>query len=158
MSTRRRVTNPFDAEQNMCFGCAPANGSGLKLLFEEDDEKLYAAWEPEPRFQGYINVLHGGIIATLLDEVAAWCVYVKVGTAGVTSEMRVRYLRPVRLGKGRVSVEAMVTGTNEKQALITALLRDSDGEVCAEAELDYYIYPEHIARARYHYPGKEAFR
>jgi len=69
----------------MCFGCSPGNNIGLKLTFEEDDEKLYATWQPDPLFQGYLNVLHGGIIATLLDEAGAWCVYVKAGTAGVTS-------------------------------------------------------------------------
>ncbi len=141
----------------MCFGCGPANLSGLHLRFEEDDERLYVTWDPEPRFQGYINVLHGGIIATLLDEAGAWCVYVKGGTAGVTSSMTVRYLKPVRLGKGEVTVEAAITEKHERQALISALLRDSEGNVCAEADLDYYIYPEHVARARYYYPGREAF-
>jgi hypothetical protein len=50
--------NPFDADQNMCFGCGPRNPAGLKLKFEEDDDKLRDSWDPDPNFQGYINVLH----------------------------------------------------------------------------------------------------
>ncbi|NLE34923.1 MAG: PaaI family thioesterase, partial [Bacteroidales bacterium] len=115
---KRKVINPFDANQNMCFGCGPNNSAGLKLSFEEDDEKLYASWQPEMLFQGYINVLHGGIIATLLDEAAAWCIYVKAGTAGVTSGMRVRYLKPVHISKGQVLVEARLVSQGEKNAII----------------------------------------
>ena len=85
MEKRRKIRNPFDADQNMCFGCGPNNHAGLRLTFEEDESKLYASWEPEACFQGYINVLHGGIIATLLDEAGAWCIYVKAGTSGVTA-------------------------------------------------------------------------
>ncbi|HNX82862.1 MAG: PaaI family thioesterase [Bacteroidales bacterium] len=157
MEHRKKIRNPFDADQNMCFGCGPKNHVGLKLLFEEDDEKVYASWVPDRQFQGYINVLHGGIIATLLDEVSAWCVYLKACTSGVTSSMTVRYLRPVHISKGTVTIEAMITKKGEKNALISAALHDGEGKLCAEAELDYFIYPEKIARDRYHYPGREAF-
>jgi len=157
MERRRKIINPFDAYQNFCFGCGPKNQIGLKLLFEEDDNKVYASWEPDRLYQGYINVLHGGIIATLLDEVSAWCVYLKACTAGVTSSMTVRYHRPVHISKGPVTVEAMITKKGKKSALISASLHDGEGRLCAEAELDYFIYPEEIARARYYYPGREAF-
>lgn len=142
----------------MCFGCSPGNHIGLKLTFEEDDEKLYASWQPDPVFQGYLNVLHGGIIATLLDEAGAWCVYVKAGTSGVTASLTVRYLKPVYISKGMVSVEARLVTKGEKKALLSASLFDGDGKLCAEADLDYFIYPEQIARRRFYYPGTEAFR
>lgn len=158
MMQRRKIRNPFDPDQYLCFGCSPGNHAGLKLTFEEDDSKLYASWEPGPLFQGYLNVLHGGIIATLLDEAGAWCVYVKAGTSGVTASLTVRYLRPVHISKGMISVEAMLVKQGEKNALISAALYDGEGKLCAEADLDYFIYPERIARGRYHYPGIEAFR
>ncbi|MBE0678178.1 MAG: PaaI family thioesterase, partial [Bacteroidales bacterium] len=106
MSGRVKIRNPFDAEAYKCFGCSPSNPVGLKLTFEEEDGKMYASWDPSPHFQGYVNVLHGGIIATLLDEVGAWCIYVTAGTSGVTSSLTVRYLKPVYISKGTVRVEA----------------------------------------------------
>jgi len=158
MKERRKIRNPFKADEYMCFGCSPGNHIGLKLTFEEDDEKLYATWQPDPVFQGYLNVLHGGIIATLLDEAGAWCVYVKAGTSGVTASLTVRYLKPVYISKGPVSVEAMLVARGEKNALLSASLFDGEGKLCAEADLDYFIYPEQIARRRFYYPGTEAFR
>jgi uncharacterized protein (TIGR00369 family) len=158
MKERRKIRNPFKPEDYMCFGCSPGNHVGLKLTFEEDDEKLYASWQPDPVFQGYLNVLHGGIIATLLDEAGAWCVYVKAGTSGVTASLTVRYLKPVYISKGKVSVEARLVTKGEKNALLSASLFDGEGKLCAEADLDYFIYPEQIARRRFYYPGTEAFR
>jgi uncharacterized protein (TIGR00369 family) len=157
MSQRRKIRNPFDPDQNLCFGCGPANPAGLKLTFEEDDEKLYAEWQPSVHFQGYANVLHGGIIATLLDEAGAWCIYAKAGTSGVTSMMTVRYLKPVYISKGSVSIEASIISKEEKSARLFCCLLDGEGKKCAEADLDYFIYPENIARKRYSYPGREAF-
>ena len=157
MSQRIKIRNPFDPHRNLCFGCGPENEAGLKLTFEEDDEKLYARWQPLIHFQGYVNVLHGGIIATLLDEAGAWCINVKAGTSGVTSSMTVRYLKPVYISKGTVSIEASIISREEKSARLLCSLFDGEGKKCAEADLDYFIYPENIARQRYSYPGKEAF-
>lgn len=158
MTQRRKIRNPFEPGQNMCFGCGPANQAGLKLTFEEDDEKLYAEWQPSVHFQGYINVLHGGIIATLLDEAGAWCIYVKAGTSGVTSSMTVRYLKPVYISKGAVSIDACLVSREEKSVRLLCHLFDGEGRKCAEADLDYFIYPEDVARKRYFYPGREAFQ
>lgn len=157
MQQRRKIRNPFDPGQNLCFGCGPANPAGLKLTFEEDDTKLYAVWQPSVHFQGYTNVLHGGIIATLLDETGAWCVNVKAGTSGVTSSMTVKYLKPVYISKGTVTIEASVISREQKSARLLCCLFDGEGKKCAEADLEYFIYPEDIARRRYSYPGREAF-
>lgn len=157
MSGRIKIINPFDAEKNQCFGCSTTNSAGLKLTFEEEDGKLYASWDPSPHFQGYINVLHGGIIATLLDEAGAWCIYVTAGTSGVTSSLTVRYLKPVYISKGTVRIEAELVKLQEKSGLYKCRLYDGEGKQCAEADIEYFLYPERIARQRFHFPGREAF-
>ena len=81
----KKIINPYDKDLNMCFGCGTANPIGLKLLFTESDEFIHASWQPTVYYQGYPNVLHGGIIAALLDEIGGWVISVKIGTAGVTS-------------------------------------------------------------------------
>lgn len=157
MSQRVKIKNPFDHSLNGCFGCSEGNPVGLKLSFEEDEHGIYAEWKPELHFQGYINVLHGGIIATLLDETGAWGVNIKAGTSGVTSSMTVKYLKPVYISKGTIRIEAKMTARDEKSARFLGKLFDGDGKLCAEADIEYYTYPEEIARRRYNYPGREAF-
>ena len=68
---KRKIFNPYrDLKGYNCFGCSLNNMDGLRLEFIEDGEYLKSEWQPEDKFQGYINILHGGIQATLLDEIA----------------------------------------------------------------------------------------
>jgi uncharacterized protein (TIGR00369 family) len=153
----KRIINPYDSELNMCFGCGQKNPIGLKLRFTESDDFLHATWQPNETYEGYPNVLHGGIIATLLDEIGAWCVSIKLGTAGVTSKMNTKYLNPVYINKGTISLRAKINEHSEKNAEIICQLFDSQQKLCAESVADYFIYTVEIARKRYRYPGRDAF-
>jgi acyl-coenzyme A thioesterase PaaI-like protein len=81
----------------------------------------------------------------------------KLKTAGVTSALHVKYLKPVYVVKGELKVLARVISTNEKLAEINCELFDGTGAKCAEAVATYFCFPEKIAKAKYHYPGIEAF-
>jgi len=157
----RKISNPFaemagKGEYN-CFGCSPANDIGLHLEFWEDDDEVVAQWTPRHQFEGWIDVLHGGIQATLLDEVAAWVVFVKLKTAGVTTNLNVSYNKPVYISKGPVTVKGQLVSTEKRTAMLECTLYDGNNEPCASANVTYFIFPEKIARAKYNYPGAEAF-
>jgi uncharacterized protein (TIGR00369 family) len=153
----KKIINPYDSELNLCFGCSQKNPIGLKLQFEESDDFLHASWKPNEVYQGYMNILHGGIIAALLDEIGAWCVSVKIGTAGVTSEMTTKYLSPVFINKGTITLRASIAGKTQKNAVINCFLYDGQSKLCAEAVASYFIYPPEIAVRKFKYPGREAF-
>jgi uncharacterized protein (TIGR00369 family) len=153
----KKIKNPYDKETNMCFGCSQNNTSGLKLQFEEDDMFVCATWQPTSDYQGYVNILHGGIISTLMDEVGAWCINLKLGTAGVTSEMKIKYLSPVFINKGSLTVKASLHERKEKTAVIKCLLYNDANKLCAQAEIEYFIYPQEIAIRKFRYPGRDAF-
>jgi len=51
-----------------CFACGERNEQGLKLVFRREGTRIYADFTPSPHHQGFPGLLHGGIIATLLDE------------------------------------------------------------------------------------------
>lgn len=155
---RQKIRNPFDASQNCCFGCGPENKIGLRLCFEETQTGVLATWNPDRNYQGYTNVLHGGIIATLLDEVSAWAIHVKLNTAGVTSKLTVRYLSPVHLSKGVVTALAELDRKDERTAFFKCTLLDGESKVCAEGETEFFLFPEEVARRRFMYPGRDAFR
>ena len=153
----KKIINPYDNELNMCFGCGQKNPFGLKLQFEESDDFLHAKWHPSEKYQGYTNILHGGIIAALLDEIGAWCVSVIIGTAGVTSEMKTKYLSPVYINKGSITLKASIAYRTEKNATINCSLYDGQSKLCAEAVTEFFIYPPEIAARKFKYPGREAF-
>jgi uncharacterized protein (TIGR00369 family) len=153
----KNIINPFDKELNMCFGCGMKNPMGLKLTFTDRDEYIQASWNPSETYQGYPNVLHGGIIAALLDEIGAWCIYVKLDTAGVTRQMNITYLSPVYINKGEIQLRAYIKEQSENSTSLLCRLTNSQSKICAEAIIEYFLYPTDIAKRRLRYPGREAF-
>ena len=154
----RSIINPFiNTSGYNCFGCSPNNENGLRMVFFEDENEVVAEWTPDGRFQGYGNVLHGGIQATLMDELASWYIYVKMDTAGVTSGMEIKFLKPVFTNSGPVKVCAGFRDRQKNIINISTRLEDNTGKICSEAIVSYFTYPEKIARERLHYPGKDAF-
>ncbi len=152
----RNVHQNDDPEKYICFGCAPHNPHGLHLEFWEDGDFVLTKWQPQKHLAGWVNVLHGGIQATIMDEVAAWVVYVKCATAGVTSQMNVKYNKPVFMNHGEIIVRGTLIKQEKRIATIKTQL-ECDGEICSEAELEYFVYPENIARKKFYYPGVDAF-
>ena len=146
-----------DPDMYQCIGCSPHNPIGIKLEFWDDGESIISKWKPRPEFMGWVNVLHGGIQATLLDEIAAWVVYTKCETAGVTAELQVKYKNPVYINKGEITIKGRLLEKNKRIAIILAQLFDAGNELCAEARVKYYIFPENVAREKFHYPGIAAF-
>ena len=154
----RKVKNPFHGTPGYhCFGCSPDNGIGLHLQFLDEGEYLTTEWEPDPDLQGYNNILHGGIQATLMDEIASWYVYAKMKTAGFTSKLEARYKHPVYINKGPLKLKAKLVEKRRNLVDIDVDLMDNEGKVCAFARIQYFTYPEKIARERMFYPGPEAF-
>ena len=90
---KRKMYNAYaDLEGYNCFGCSPTNPYGLKCKFVDEGEYITCHWVPSENYQGFFHVLHGGIQATLIDEIASWAIFSHEKTAGVTTEMQVKYL------------------------------------------------------------------
>jgi uncharacterized protein (TIGR00369 family) len=93
------LTPLVHAAQNRCFGCGPANSAGLQLdfLLAEDESVVCLTTVPD-RFDGHPGCLHGGIIATLLDETMSKATRAR-GLSTMTRHIEVDYLRPVPSGE-----------------------------------------------------------
>ena len=155
---KRPVNNPYTGiEGYNCFGCSPGNESGLHMAFYEEGEEIVSEWQPKPHFQGYGNVLHGGIISTLMDEIASWYVFTKLKTAGVTYKLEVRYRSPVYTDKGTITLRASLNGTQKRLADIDVKLFDHDGQLCSEGIIGYFIFPEKWAKEKLYYPDFDSF-
>jgi acyl-coenzyme A thioesterase PaaI-like protein len=154
----RKLRNPYqEIEGYNCFACSPNNESGLQMEFYEEGEYIFCDWEPKGFMQGYFNVLHGGIQSTLMDEIAAWLVQVKLKTAGVTSAMNSRFLKAVPVNEGKIKIRAKLKGIRRNLADIEVELFCPDGEPGAKAEVTYYTFPEDLAREKLSYPGYNKF-
>jgi len=153
-----KLFKPFEGHPDyQCFGCSPSNTIGLNVEFYEKGDFVIGKWITRSEFQGFKNILHGGIQSTLMDEVAAWCVNIKTGTSGVTKELNVKYLKPVHADGQEIILKAHVVEMIKNIAIIEVELINAKGVICAIGKLDYFTFPEAIAKRRLLYPGKEAF-
>jgi uncharacterized protein (TIGR00369 family) len=154
----KKLRNPFTKlEGYNCFGCSPDNKTGLQLSFTEENDEIVSRWEPHSGFQGYFNILHGGIQATLMDEIASWTVYVKVKTAGFTSRAEIRYLKPVGIDQGPITLRAKVKQMRRNLADIDVLLFDKNNTLCAEGLLTFYTFPLDKSKQSMYYPDHREF-
>jgi uncharacterized protein (TIGR00369 family) len=98
-ASTENLTPMAHSAQNRCFGCGPDNSGGLRLEFmlAEDKSVVSLATIPDG-FAGHPGYLHGGIIATLLDESMSKSVRAQ-GLTAMTRQLEVEYLRPVPAGE-----------------------------------------------------------
>ena len=83
----------------MCFCCGPKNPIGLKLEFETTaDERMRTVWTPRKEHQGFKDIVHGGLVATVLDEVMVRMLHGR-GISAVTASMETKLIRPLRWGR-----------------------------------------------------------
>ncbi len=154
----KKIYNPFkDQKGYNCFACCPTNPIGLHMEFFEDGDYVCSIWKPKIQFEGYPNVLHGGIQGTLLDEIAAWTVYIKTHTSGVTSRMDIKYHKTVLVRNTELLLRAKILNRRVRFATIHAELMDRNGTVYSDAELVYYLFPQEIARSKYAFPEYSKF-
>jgi uncharacterized protein (TIGR00369 family) len=99
---------------NPCFVCSPHNPHGLQVVFEGDGETVYALFTPSNHHQGWQGVVHGGILAALLDEAMAYALF-HTGWGGVTARMNLRYRAPAHAGDA-LRVESRVVRNSARVA------------------------------------------
>jgi acyl-coenzyme A thioesterase PaaI-like protein len=154
----KKLSNPFINQKGYdCFVCSPNNPVGLHLDFYLDGDIVKTNWQPADVYQGYPNILHGGIQATLLDEIASWAVYVIAGTGGVTSRMEVRYKKPVLINKGKIYLTGKIIEQKQKIITVCSRLYNNAGDLCTDGTVFYYVFSPEVAKAKMDYPGQEAF-
>ena len=116
-------------DDEMCFACGRRNPDGLHLEFESNDDGVATSIVFQKRYQGYRDVVHGGLVSTILDE-AMVTLLNRRGILAVTAELTVRFLAPVPVGE-RVDVSARLTDHRGKLYGVAAAATLEDGTVAA---------------------------
>ena len=150
----KKIINPFiNLEGYNCFGCAPNNPFGVKMEFYEDGEDIVCHWTPRSEYQGWLDTLHGGIQSVLLDEICAWVLMRKRQTAGVTSKMETRFLKPVSTNDSQITLRAHITEQKRNIIIIDATLENSAGEICSQSRCTYFAFPQEKAKQEMFFSG-----
>ena len=135
------------APANVCFGCGDANADGMHLHMERDAaaQRVRGILRLGPRYQGAPGMIHGGIIALLLDEaLGKVCRFSDV--RAVTAELTVEYLRPIKVDQ-EIHIEAFQVERKERNLFHEGEIRDGEGRVLARGRGRFVVVdPEKYRR------------
>lgn len=120
-----------------CFVCGESNPLGMKLRFHTDGREVHARFVPRPEHNGFKGVVHGGLIATVLDEIMVWACAVRTRQFSYCAELTVRFQNPLRPGEEVLAVGELVTNRKGKIFEAHSSLRNAAGTVFAEATGKY---------------------
>lgn len=120
-------------DDQMCFGCGSRNSRGLKLQFDLDlkRRRIKTRWIPSKTFQGYADILHGGMVGLVLDELMGNLLW-KMKMPSVTVEMTVQFLRPTRVGSA-LECEAWMASQKGSLCQMQAEAKTPRGKIVAKA-------------------------
>ncbi|HJQ82907.1 MAG TPA: PaaI family thioesterase [Candidatus Binatia bacterium] len=117
---------------NGCFGCSPTRADGLRIAFRRRGDRVVSRHTIPAAYHGPPGTAHGGIVATLFDEICCAAAAAESGWFVVTGELTVRYERPVPVDTA-LDWEARVTdGTHPRYFVVEATVR-TGGEQLARA-------------------------
>lgn len=137
----KKIINPWKGLKGYyCFGCSPDNPMGVKMEFYEDGDEIVSFWKPKPEYQGWLDTLHGGIQAVLLDEICAWVIVRKLQITGVTSKMETRYRKSISTNDTLLEIRASIQEQKRNIILVKATIYNSAKEICTEAVCTYFTF------------------
>jgi len=120
---------------NQCFACGTENPIGLHLKIIGTDEGVCTPIRLNTDFQRYHNVIHGGIVSTILDEMAVWASY-KKGYKAVTAELNMRIKKPMTADTEYIAT-GKVVNVKYKLVFAQAEIKNLKDEIiaCADVKL-----------------------
>jgi acyl-coenzyme A thioesterase PaaI-like protein len=128
---------PFPRPRH-CFGCGSENDSGLRIDVEYSLEERWcrAPFTPAPFHEGPPGIVHGGIVATVLDEAMAWLATLLGAETGpaVTASLTVKLRSPLRIRDAPFLVEAHHVRTSGRRHLCSGRITDREGRPFATGE------------------------
>lgn len=130
---------PLASVDKQCFACGPENPHGLKMCFESNGTKIRSKLIIKDAFRGWSNLVHGGILATILDETMSWAVINFTGKFMLTRSMNVTFKKPVRVATALTVTGYIKEQSGERKALVVAEIYDEDGDICAASEGDFIL-------------------
>ncbi len=123
-----------------CFGCSQkVNDAGLKLSFERDGEKIVINYNIPDKFCGFPGSAHGGIVATIFDEISCATVVFLKGRQVVTGELNIRYKSVCPTGSPVVFSAFISDNSHPKFAVVEAELHQEEKLLSTSKSKIFYV-------------------
>jgi uncharacterized protein (TIGR00369 family) len=135
-------------QDHNCFGCSPSNPYGLHLQIYAGRDSV-VSWITVPgHLCGWDTLVHGGILATILDEVMGRAVIFQLKSLLLTKSMTVDFLKPVFVGVELKAEAKVVEVRNGREAVAEGGIYNAAGELCTKSSGTFVLMDPGTAKRK----------
>jgi uncharacterized protein (TIGR00369 family) len=135
-----------NSETHNCFGCSPINPSGLQMKFYTNDVSVFSEVTVPKHLCGWNNLIHGGVLSTILDEIMSWAAIYLLKRITLTKSMTIDFLKPVYIGHPLKAEGKVLELRGRHEAVMEGILSNSDGTICTRSTAHFAIFSPAVAR------------
>ena len=137
---------PTQSWDKHCFGCSPDNPEGLRMKFYTDEKSIFSWLKVPDHLCGWNNLVHGGVISTIMDEVMGWAAIHLLKLIVLTKTMTIDFIQPVFI-KDELKAEGWITKFDGNgEVVIEATVHNGRGELCAKSRGVFSYFPPSTIR------------
>ena len=135
---QRHPLSPItEAAESFASGPRHPTSLGMRFYYVPESNQVEGEWTPTEQVQGWVGLAHGGALAALHDDAAAFAMVLLACRTGFTTKMDIRFLRPMRLGQP-VLVTARAQELSERRGtFVTEIKAKATGDVLSTALTEY---------------------
>ena len=137
---------PTGLWDSKCFACGKNNPEGLHMKFYTDEESVFSKLIIPETKRGWDQVVHGGILSTILDEIMAWTAIYLTRSFMLTKNMTVTYLKPVHIEKQVSTIGWVHEQKGPKEIVLKSEIYNENNQLCTEAIGTYALFSTKLAR------------
>jgi acyl-coenzyme A thioesterase PaaI-like protein len=126
-----------------CLVCGPANPHGLKLSLHINPQTgiVSVTYTPQPDHIGFEGIVHGGILATVLDEAMVWAATWSIKNFCVCGDLSTRFRLGAAVGQP-LTITAQVESSRKRLIETTAQIHSPEGLVATATGKYIPVSPE----------------
>ncbi len=129
-----------------CFGCSPINPSGLQMKFYPGESAIYSKVTVPDHLCGWNNLVHGGVLTTIMDEIMSWAAIYLLKQVPMTKSIAVDFLKPVYVGRALQVQGTVLEKTGKHDVLMEGRIFNEDDACCARARGTLAVFSPAVAR------------
>jgi uncharacterized protein (TIGR00369 family) len=129
-----------------CFGCSPVNAYGLQMTFYANKAAVFSKVTVPEHLCGWNNLVHGGVLSTILDEIMSWSAIYLVKQVPMTKSMTVDFFKPTYVGNPLKAEGRVLDKKGKHEALIEGRIYNTDDVCCAGATGTFAVFSPAVAK------------
>ncbi|MCK5096609.1 MAG: PaaI family thioesterase [Desulfobacteraceae bacterium] len=123
-----------------CFACGFDNKHGLDMHFETNGEKIRSRVKVPSHLRGWSNLVHGGIISTMIDETMSWAAIHLLERFILTKSMKVDFKKPLTINTPVIIIGYIVKQKTDRAVTMAADIYDEKGKLYSSGQGEFALF------------------